>query len=59
MKSPKDMTPEEKAAKIKELIERIDKITDTENTVILLQELEKMKEKEKEKDEKKNGKEKK
>jgi hypothetical protein len=47
MKSPKDMTPEEKAAKIKDLIERIEKITETANAMILLQELEKMKKKEK------------
>ncbi len=43
MKSPKDMTPEEKAANLKELIARIEKITETANAVILLQELEKMK----------------
>lgn len=41
MKPPIDQTPEEKAAKIKELKERINKITETANAVILLQELEK------------------
>ena len=46
MKSPKDMTPEERAANLKELIERIEKITETANAVILLQELEKMKKRE-------------
>lgn len=41
------MTPEERAANLKALIARIQKITDTANAVILLQELEKMKKKEK------------
>jgi len=47
MKSLKEMTPEEKKEHLKSIIERIDKITDTANAVILLQELEKMREKEK------------